>query len=34
MDLMQPFTDPAAVAHYADDTPRKVPGFADFTSSM
>jgi len=26
---MQPFTDPAAVARYADDTPRKVPGFSD-----
>jgi tRNA (cmo5U34)-methyltransferase len=26
---MQPFTDPAAVARYADDTPRRVPGFAD-----
>lgn len=26
---MQPFTDPAAVAHYAEGTPRKVPGFAD-----
>jgi tRNA (cmo5U34)-methyltransferase len=29
MDLMQPFTDPAAVARYAEDTPRRVPGFAD-----
>ena len=29
MDPMHPFTDPAAVANYADDTPRKVPGFAD-----
>lgn len=29
MDLMQPFTDPAAVARYADETARKVPGFAD-----
>ncbi|MES2057144.1 MAG: methyltransferase domain-containing protein [Pseudomonadota bacterium] len=26
---MQPFTDPAAVARYATETPRKVPGFAD-----
>jgi tRNA (cmo5U34)-methyltransferase len=26
---MQHFTDPAAVARYADDTPRKVPGLAD-----
>lgn len=26
---MQPFTDPAAVARYADETPRRVPGFAD-----
>jgi len=26
---MQPFTDPTTVAHYAEDTPRKVPGFAD-----
>lgn len=26
---MQPFTDPAAVARYGDETPRKVPGFAD-----
>lgn len=29
MDPMQPFTDPAAVARYADETPKKVPGFAD-----
>jgi tRNA (cmo5U34)-methyltransferase len=29
MDLMQPFTDPATVARYAESTPRKVPGFAD-----
>lgn len=29
MNLMQPFTDPAAVARYAEDTPQKVPGFAD-----
>jgi tRNA (cmo5U34)-methyltransferase len=29
MDVMQPFTDPAAVAGYAEATPRKVPGFAD-----
>jgi len=26
---MQPFTDPAMVAGYAQSTPRKVPGFAD-----
>src|SRR5690606_30632110 len=26
---MQPFTDPAMVASYAESTPRKVPGFAD-----
>jgi tRNA (cmo5U34)-methyltransferase len=26
---MQHFTDPVAVARYADDTPRKVPGLAD-----
>lgn len=26
---MNPFTDPAAVAQYAESTPRKVPGFAD-----
>jgi tRNA (cmo5U34)-methyltransferase len=26
---MQPFTDPEAVARYVDETPRKVPGFAD-----
>jgi tRNA (cmo5U34)-methyltransferase len=26
---MQHFTDPAAVARYAADTPQKVPGFAD-----
>lgn len=29
MDLLSPFTNPAAVAHYATSTPRKVPGFAD-----
>lgn len=29
MDMMQPFTDPAMVARYVQDTPRKVPGFAD-----
>jgi tRNA (cmo5U34)-methyltransferase len=29
MDLIQPFTDPATVARYAESTPRKVPGFAD-----
>ncbi|MFA6113330.1 MAG: class I SAM-dependent methyltransferase [Sphingomonas sp.] len=27
--LAQPFTDPAAVARYAEGPPRKVPGFAD-----
>lgn len=29
MDLMQPFTDPATVARYAESTPQRVPGFAD-----
>jgi tRNA (cmo5U34)-methyltransferase len=29
MDLLQPFTDPAMIAGYAEATPRKVPGFAD-----
>ncbi|WP_422005861.1 class I SAM-dependent methyltransferase [Pyruvatibacter mobilis] len=29
MDVTQPFSDPAAVARYVEDTPRKVPGFAD-----
>jgi tRNA (cmo5U34)-methyltransferase len=29
MDLLSPFTDPAMVAHYAESTPRRVPGFAD-----
>lgn len=29
MDLLSPFTDPATIAHYAQSTPRKVPGFAD-----
>ena len=29
MNLMQPFTDPAAVAEYAKATPRRVPGLAD-----
>lgn len=29
MDTVKPFTDPIAVARYAEDTPRKVPGFAD-----
>ncbi len=29
MNAVQPFHDPSAVARYADDTPRKVPGFAD-----
>lgn len=28
-DKHAPFTDPAAVASYASDTPRKVPGLAD-----
>ena len=28
-DKHAPFTDPAAVASYARDTPRKVPGLAD-----
>lgn len=29
MNWMQPFTDPAMVADYAEGTPRRVPGFAD-----
>lgn len=29
MDTVRPFTDPAAIANYAEDTPRKVPGYAD-----
>lgn len=29
MDTLRPFTDAAAVARYAEDTPRKVPGYAD-----
>ncbi|WP_190276578.1 class I SAM-dependent methyltransferase [Tsuneonella flava] len=29
MDTLRPFTDSAAVARYAEDTPRKVPGYAD-----
>ncbi len=29
MDKMQPFTQPAAVSRYAEDTPKKVPGYAD-----
>lgn len=29
MDAKQPFTDPAIVARYVENTPRKVPGFAD-----
>lgn len=29
MEPIKPFTDPAMVARYAADTPRKVPGFAD-----
>ena len=28
-DKHAPFTDPAAVASYARDAPRKVPGLAD-----
>lgn len=29
MDTLRPFTDATAVARYADDAPRKVPGYAD-----
>jgi tRNA (cmo5U34)-methyltransferase len=29
MDTLRPFTEAAAVARYAEDTPRKVPGYAD-----
>jgi tRNA (cmo5U34)-methyltransferase len=29
MDSLKPFTEPVAVASYAEGTPRKVPGFAD-----
>lgn len=29
MDTVQLFTDPAAVARYAESTPRRIPGFAD-----
>lgn len=29
MDTLHPFTDAATVARYAEDTPRKVPGYAD-----
>lgn len=29
MDTLRPFTDAAAVARYAENTPRKVPGYAD-----
>ncbi|MAM38448.1 MAG: methyltransferase [Erythrobacter sp.] len=29
MDNSFPFSDPAMVARYAEDTPRKVPGYAD-----
>ncbi|EMD81949.1 class I SAM-dependent methyltransferase [Pacificimonas flava] len=29
MDTLRPFTDAAAVARYAEETPRKVPGYAD-----
>jgi tRNA (cmo5U34)-methyltransferase len=28
-EILRPFTDPASVARYAENTPRKVPGFAD-----
>ncbi|WP_324742746.1 class I SAM-dependent methyltransferase [Tsuneonella sp. CC-YZS046] len=29
MDTLRPFTDATAVARYAEETPRKVPGYAD-----
>lgn len=29
LDTVRPFADPAAVARYAEDAPRKVPGYAD-----
>lgn len=29
MDTVRPFTNRAAIAGYAEDTPRKVPGYAD-----
>lgn len=29
MDWMRPFTDPGMVAGYIEETPRRVPGFAD-----
>lgn len=29
MDSVRPFTNRAAIASYAEDTPRKVPGYAD-----
>jgi tRNA (cmo5U34)-methyltransferase len=29
MDTVRPFSDRAAIARYAEDTPRKVPGYAD-----
>jgi len=29
MDTLRPFTEAATVARYAEDTPRKVPGYAD-----
>lgn len=29
MNTVRPFTDRAAIASYADDTPRKVPGYSD-----
>jgi tRNA (cmo5U34)-methyltransferase len=29
MDTVRPFTDRAAIASYAEDAPRKVPGYAD-----
>ena len=32
MDTLHPFTDAATVARYAEDTPRKVPGYADLHS--
>ena len=29
MDTVRPFTDRAAIARYAEDAPRKVPGYGD-----
>jgi tRNA (cmo5U34)-methyltransferase len=29
MDTLRPFADRAAIARYVEDTPRKVPGYAD-----